>query len=79
MAFRVDVDAEGIIEIMRPVAGGEHHHLKYDSKESALHVIEHFLDLDLQQAQQERFKPQLIREAAKAFAELQEKSPYDKK
>ena len=79
MAFRVDVDAECIIEIMRPVSGGEHHHLKYDNKRSALNVIEHFLDQDLHQAQEERFKPQLIREAEKAFAELMEKSPHGKK
>ena len=79
MAFRVDVDAEGIIEIMRPVAGGENHHLRYGNKRSALNVMEHFIEQDLQQALQERFKPQLMRAAEKELAALQEKSPYDKK
>lgn len=78
MPFRVDVTADGWIEIMRPVASGEHHHLKYESKESALRVMAHFLDLDLLQALEDRFEPQIYREAKKAFEEMERKSPYGK-
>jgi hypothetical protein len=78
MAIRIDVNEEGKIQIMRPAANGAYHHLKYDSVQSALNVIEHFIEQDLQRALRERFKPQLIKDAEKAYIELEGKSPYAK-
>lgn len=76
MAFRVDVDAAGVITIMRPEENREHHHLSFKDPEMALMVMELFLKDDLTQSEVERYKPEIIRKGREAFRELEKRSPY---
>lgn len=75
MTVRIEVLTDGSIEILR-VAGGVNKFLKYRSLESALIVTKLFIKHDLAQSASERFEPQIIKEARKAFVTLKEKSPY---
>jgi hypothetical protein len=78
MAFRVDILPDGQIEILRAF-GNHRKFLKYGNMESALIVIRLFIKNDLAQSASNRFEPQLIKDARKAFKQLQEKSPYGTK
>lgn len=78
MAFRVDVNEEGVIGIMRPLPNGQVHNTEHRGLETALLVIKKLLKEDLEEAEKERFVPQLIREARKAYQKLEEECPHGK-
>lgn len=76
MGFRVDVTADCKIEIFRLAENKESNCVAYEDLEDAVAVIVLLLQADLEQARKDRFIPQIIREAPKAFRELEAKSPY---
>ena len=78
MSFRVDVTESGTIEIQRYDAG-RWHHTPFRTLEGALIVIRYLIKLDMARTKEERFEPQFIREARKAFNILNERSPYNGK
>jgi hypothetical protein len=76
MGFRVDVTADCKIEIFRMAENKESNCVTFGDLEDALAVIVLLLQQDLEQAHKDRFIPQIIREAPKAFRELEAQSPY---
>lgn len=79
MGFRVDVTADCKIEIFRLAENKESNCVALEDPEEALRVISMYIDADLERARSERFIPKIIREAPKAFRELEAKSPYAKR
>jgi energy-converting hydrogenase Eha subunit C len=75
MSVRVEVLADGSIELLRH-REGVNKFIKYSNLESAMIVIKMFVKQDLAQAASDKFEPQIIKDARKAFKQLQEKSPY---
>jgi len=80
MALRIDVNPEGTIDIMRPHLRKERNvfHRGLDL-ENALILIRFWITKDLELSDKNRFKPQAVKEARKAFKQLAERSPYHDK
>ena len=77
-AIRVEVQPDGRIEVMRSRSKGRKF-LHYSNLNSAMRVIRFFLKAELERAEKDRFIPQLHKEAAKAFKQIAERSPYNGK
>lgn len=73
MSLRIEVQADGTIEIMRP-RGNRSQFVYYPNLESALIVIKYFIRQDLARALDEMFESQLVREARRAFNQLKGKT-----
>lgn len=77
MAIRAEVTEDLRIRIMRPQPETkEHMFLEYETIEDALLVIKMALQNDLDQAKNDKFVPQIMKEAVKAYKELSGKSPF---
>jgi hypothetical protein len=70
MSIRIDVEPDGIIEIVHYQAGIRVAESRYKDLQDAIVVIKMFIRQDLAIAQNELFIPQLIREANKEFERL---------
>ena len=78
MPIRAEVLADGTIEVMRPRNGGSHF-MNFADIDRAMTVIRFLIKKDLAKAASQKFEPQLIKEARKAFKTMQERSPYNGK
>jgi hypothetical protein len=78
MAFRVDVDDDGKIEVFRPEPNMEHNvRTRHKNPEDALIMMRHWLSLDLEAAEQDRFVPQFMKDAKKAYNDFLKRSPFN--
>ncbi len=78
MTIRVEVQPDCTIEIMRPRNNGRAQFITYPTIERALIVIRLFMEMELAEVAGARFVPAFVKEARRAFKQLQEKSPYGK-
>ena len=77
MSLRISIREDLIIEVMATsLIGKRPKHLKCNSVEKALLFAEFFMKRDLEAARGNQFTPRLVKDARKAFAELESKSPY---
>ena len=80
MTIRVDVLADGTINIMRPHRIMERNvHHDVDSLDKAMTLIRYYIRNDLEEAEKNRFVPKATIEARKAFKELEKQAPYHTK
>lgn len=78
ITIRIEVQPDCRIEVMRSRRQGSKF-LHYTHLDSAMRVIRFFLKAELERAEKDRFIPQLHKEAAKAFKQIAERSPYNGK
>jgi hypothetical protein len=75
MSVRVNVTADSKIEIFRLTDNHEHNRTEYDNLEDAMMVIRMLVQQDMKKADEERFVPQLMRDAGKAYKLLESQYP----
>ncbi len=77
MAIRLEVQPDGQIEIMRPRSFGKTSFSRYETLDQAMIVIRFLLRRDIQEAKEQKFTPQAVKEARQAFKQLSNGSPYN--